>query len=59
MDEKGFLISILGKARRVFTKSTYDNGKILGAGQDGNREWITVLACICQDGTYIPPGLIY
>jgi hypothetical protein len=32
MDEKGFLISILSKARRVFTKSAYDNGKILGAG---------------------------
>jgi hypothetical protein len=31
----------------------------LGAGQDGNREWITCLATICMDETNIPPTLIY
>lgn len=29
------------------------------AGQDGSREWITVLATICADGTALSPALIY
>ncbi|KAF2435726.1 hypothetical protein EJ08DRAFT_729601 [Tothia fuscella] len=41
MDEKGFLIGILQKTRRIFTKSTNLNGPNRGAGQDGSREWIT------------------
>ena len=32
---------------------------MLGAGQDGNRSWITLLACICQDLQALPPMLIY
>jgi hypothetical protein len=27
--------------------------------QDGNREWITVVATICADGLYLSPSLIY
>ncbi|KAK1918708.1 hypothetical protein P3342_001757 [Pyrenophora teres f. teres] len=27
--------------------------------QDGNREWISVIACICGDGSSLPPGIIY
>ena len=27
--------------------------------QDGNREWITTIACICADGSSLPPALIY
>jgi hypothetical protein len=27
--------------------------------QDGNREWITIIACICADGLALPPALIY
>src|SRR3954463_10450818 len=27
--------------------------------QDGNREWITCIACICADGTALTSGLIY
>jgi hypothetical protein len=43
MDEKGFLIGVLPKARRIFTKSGQEKGKLLGAGQDGNREWMSRL----------------
>lgn len=25
--------------------------------QDGNREWITTVACICADGSALPPVL--
>jgi hypothetical protein len=27
--------------------------------QDGNREWITTVACICADGSALPPVLIF
>jgi len=31
----------------------------MGTMQDGSREFISLLACICADGSAIPPGLIY
>jgi len=59
LDEKGFLIGILKKMRRIFTKAWYERGKLQGAAQDGNRTWITLVACVCADGTSLPPALIY
>jgi hypothetical protein len=59
MDEKGFLIGRLQKTQRVFTKDLYKQGKLVGVGQDGSREWITVVATICADGTSLSPTLIY
>jgi hypothetical protein len=59
MDEKGFLIGRLQKTQRVFTKDLYKQGKLVGAGQDGSREWITVVTTICADGTSLSPTLIY
>ena len=34
-------------------------GRIKYASQDGNREFLTLLASICADGTALPPSLIY
>jgi hypothetical protein len=59
MDEKGFLIGRTYKAKRVFNKDLKASGRLLGAAQDGSREWITVVSCICADGTTLPPLLIY
>jgi hypothetical protein len=59
MDEKGFMIGVMNKQRRIFSKDAFEKGRIIGATHDGNREWITVLATICADGTWIPPALIY
>jgi len=59
MDEKGFLVGRTHKAKRVFNKDLKASGRLLGAGQDGSREWITVVGCICADGTTLPPLLIY
>lgn len=59
MDEKGFLIGFLTKAKRIFTKQWYESDHLLGNIQDGNREWVTLVATICADGTALPPGLIY
>lgn len=59
MDGKGFLIGKLQKSRRISTKELYEQGTLLGAGQDGSREWITVVAPVCADGTTLSPALIY
>ncbi|KAF1987353.1 DDE-domain-containing protein [Aulographum hederae CBS 113979] len=55
MDEKGFLIGVLNKMKRVYSSQNPPKG----AGQDGNRNWITIIATICADGTSLPPGIIY
>jgi hypothetical protein len=59
MDEKGFLIGVLSKMKRVFSRRRYEEGGIKQQLQDGNREWITTIACICADGTSLTPTLIY
>jgi hypothetical protein len=59
MDEKGFLIGKLQNTRRIFARELYERGTLARAGQDGGREWITVVATICADGTRLAPALIY
>lgn len=59
MDEKGFMIGKLQKTKRIFNLQHYASGKLLGSGEDGNREWITLIACICVDGESLPPAIIY
>ena len=59
MDEKGFIIGICHAKKRVVSKEMLASGKLLGAVQDGSREFVTLLACICADGTALPPALIY
>lgn len=58
-DEKGFLMGISNVVRRIMTKKEYESGRITSAKQDGLREFISLLACICGDGTKLPPALIY
>jgi hypothetical protein len=55
MDEKGFMIGVLGRTKRVFSKQTWVKKGVREPIQDGNREWITVLACVCADGSALPP----
>jgi hypothetical protein len=59
MDEKGFMIGVTGRSKRVFDKGIYDRKGVTAAVQDGSREWVTVLACICSDGTALSPALIF
>ena len=59
MDEKGFMIGVIGKSKRVFSKSSYGRQHNRQSLHDGNREWITLLAGVCADGSALPPGLIY
>ena len=41
------------------TLDALKSGRIMGASQDGSREFLSLLACICADGTKLPPALIY
>lgn len=58
-DEKGFLTGMARTLKRIMTKKMYDSGRIKAAKQDGSREFISLLASICADGTALPPALIY
>jgi hypothetical protein len=53
------MLGILTRSKRVFSRRLYEEGKIKAHIQDGNREWITLLACICADGSALAPALIY
>jgi hypothetical protein len=59
IDEKGFMIGQVTKTQRIFTHYKGEDKAILGALQDGSREWITVFGTISADGTAVPPMLIY
>jgi hypothetical protein len=59
MDEKGFLIGSTGRSKRVFSKRMWEKKEFTAAIQDTNREWISLLACVCADGSHLPPSLVY
>jgi hypothetical protein len=59
MDEKGFLIGILSRSKRVFSRLLWESKQVKETLQDGSREFVTLLACICADGTAIEPSIIF
>src|ERR1700712_4671372 len=59
IDEKGFMMGVCQKTHRIFTKRTFEGNGDARAGQDGNREWVTILAAICADETSLSPAVIY
>jgi DDE superfamily endonuclease len=58
-DEKGFLIGLARKCKRIMTTAQLLMKQLMGASQDGNRENIILMTIICADGSRISPGLIY
>ncbi|KAI1514559.1 Pogo transposable element [Pyrenophora tritici-repentis] len=58
MDEKGFLIGVQNKSKRVFSKPVWVQDVARAAIQDGNRDWITIIPTICADGTTLPTSII-
>lgn len=53
------MIGKVKKHHRIFTKQSLASGRILGVNEPGSREWITLLATICADGTSGRPMLVY
>jgi hypothetical protein len=41
------------------SKKAYESGRITGASQDSNREFISLLACVSAIGVALPPALLY
>ena len=59
MDEKGFAIGLVARSKRIFSRRLYQRQKNKQSLQDGNREWVTLLASVCADGSALPPVLIF
>jgi hypothetical protein len=58
-DEKGFLIGRTNRVKRIMTRKEYNSDRVYNVKQDSNREFVSLLACVCADGTAVPPALIY
>ncbi|KAJ8115208.1 hypothetical protein OPT61_g3090 [Boeremia exigua] len=59
MDEKGFAIGLIHRSKRVFSKASWKAKKNRKSLQDGNREWVSVIATVCADGSVLSPGVIF
>jgi hypothetical protein len=59
MDEKGIALGMMNASTRIFSRKQWDRKQVRAPIHDGSREWITILACICADGSALPPALIY
>jgi hypothetical protein len=59
MDEKGFMIGNTTRTKHVFSRRMWEKKEVRETLQDGNRAWVTLLACVCGDGSALPPGLLY
>lgn len=59
MDGNSFLLRRNTKAKRFFRNRLKASAELLGADQDGSREWITAGATIWGDGASLPPLMIY
>jgi hypothetical protein len=58
-DEKGFMMGFARTLKRIMTRSALESGRVTKSRQDGNREFISCLACVNALGKKIPPVLIY
>jgi hypothetical protein len=38
MDEKGFMLGVIGRSKRIFSKALYKDGKRRNTIQDGSQE---------------------
>ena len=59
MDEKGFMIRVTTRTKHVFSRRMWEKKEVRALMQDGNRAWVTLIACVCGDGLALPPGLLY
>jgi hypothetical protein len=58
-DEKGFFVGRTTRSKRIFSKASLAQKDRTAALQDGNREWITLIACVRASSEALPPALIY
>jgi hypothetical protein len=58
-DEKGLLLGLAHVVKRFMTRHVLKTRQVMSAAQDGSREFLILLACICADVTKLPLALIY
>jgi hypothetical protein len=59
MDEKGFLIGITSRQKRVFSRKLWEQKRLTAGLQDGSRQRTTVFTTVCADGSSLDPAVIY
>ena len=59
MDEKKFLLKICCFMKHIIFINHLQNKKLLGSTQDGFKEFIFLLICICANKIVLPLILIY
>lgn len=55
MDEKGILLGVLGRMKAIFDRDQ----KTLQQIAQGTRDLLTIIECLCADGTCLPPSVIF
>lgn len=55
MDESGFAIGDIEASQRIINVETHQQFQ----AKPGRQEWITGVECICADGTFVPPLIIF
>ena len=58
MDESGFAIGTIEASKVIINKQSSSNS-IYHQAQPGRQEWITSVKCICADGSFLPPLVIF
>jgi hypothetical protein len=59
MNKKGFFVGITTHSNRVFSKAIWQAKECTAAIQDGSREWITAVTCVCASEEVLPLAIIY
>lgn len=59
MNEKGFAIRVQTRSKGAFSEASLGLASSKFVLQDGNRERITLTACVCVDGSRFRLSLIY
>src|SRR5437762_13411685 len=55
MDESGFSIGTIEASKVIINKYIRECYQ----AQPGRQEWVTSIKCICADGMYVPPPVIF
>src|SRR5436190_395103 len=55
MDESGFAIGTIEASKVIINKYIREHYQ----SQPGRQEWVTLVQCICADGTFVPPLIIF
>src|SRR5579871_404521 len=58
MDESGFAIGAI-EASKVVIDTCITQASTYCQAQPGRQEWVTAVECICADGSFIPPCIIF